>query len=221
VQFAVEPSSWDTQPWVYLYAEAKQWQTGIAALLGFGGLIGAALFNFWLNRRRDARLRREEMISVASALYGEILLLRDELAQLARAVANYEINGRALRDVDQFSYAPSIPLLYPALAPKLGLLPSELLLGITKFYANVEGARRGLETYYRTQDDSPHYLSDVVLVDAVAGVDDVKPVLRTIEQLASIPEAKDPSTGDADGLLEAQRLQSEWAKLPKEQKLAD
>jgi hypothetical protein len=147
--------------------------------------------------------------------------VRDELAQLARAVANYEINGRALRDVDQFSYAPSIPLLYPALAPKLGLLPSELLLGITKFYANVEGARRGLETYYRTQDDSPHYLSDVVLVDAVAGVDDVKPVLRTIEQLASIPEAKDPSTGDADGLLEAQRLQSEWAKLPKEQKLAD
>jgi hypothetical protein len=86
----VEPCSWDAQPWLCLYVEAKQWQAGIAALLGFLGLIFAALFNFRLNRRRDAQLRSEEMISVASALYGEILLLRDELAQLARTVASYE-----------------------------------------------------------------------------------------------------------------------------------
>jgi hypothetical protein len=198
--------------------EAKQWQAGIAALLGFLGLMFAALFNFRLNRRRDAQLRSEEMISVASALYGEILLLRDELTQLARAVASYDINNKELRDVDQFAYAPSIPLLYSALASKLGLLPSELLLGITKFYANVEGARRGLETYYRTQEDSPHYPASVVLEDAVAGIHDVKPVLRTIEQLASIPEAKDPDTGRAEAVLENEQFQYQWAEMSREER---
>ena len=105
----MEACSWDVQPWFCLYAEARQWQTGIAALLGFAGLIVAALWNFSLNRRRDRQLRREEMMSVASALYGEILLLRNELALLACVVAQAE---RKLREVDQFTYAPSTPLLY-------------------------------------------------------------------------------------------------------------
>jgi hypothetical protein len=128
------------------------------------------------------------------------------------------INNKELRDVDQFAYAPSIPLLYSALASKLGLLPSELLLGITKFYANVEGARRGLETYYRTQEDSPHYSASVVLEDAVAGIHDVKPVLRTIEQLASIPEAKDPDTGRAEAVLENEQFQYQWAEMSREER---
>jgi hypothetical protein len=205
----VEPCSWDAQPWLCLYAEAKQWQTGIGALFGFLALMGAALFNFYLNRRRDARLRQEEMVSVAAALYGEILLLRNELALLSRVLARFGIDNRDLSESDMLHYSPSVPLLYPPLADKLGLLPSDLLLGITQFYANVEGARRGLESYYRKQTEGIQFAASVVLEDGVAGVHDVKPVLLRIQQLASIPEAKDPDTGMAEAILENERLRFE------------
>ena len=114
----MEPCSWDAQPWLCLYAEAKQWQTGIGALLGFLALMGAALFNFYLNRRRDARLQREEMVSVAAALYGEILLLRKELALLASAARQVEENPMFRSINDLLVYTPSEPVLYPDLADK-------------------------------------------------------------------------------------------------------
>jgi hypothetical protein len=199
------------------WAEAKQWQAGIAALFGFVGLILAALFNFHLNRRRDARLRREEMMSVAAAVYGEILLLRDELALLARIVAQHYIDERELRDIDQFTYSPSMPLLYPALAGKLGLLPSDLLLGITRFYAHVEGARRGFESCRRAHKENVRYNVRVVLEDAVKGVLDVKPVLRKIEQMASIPEAMNPDTGRSEDIVDHE----EWMDKRHEEDLRE
>jgi hypothetical protein len=74
------------------YQELKGWQGGIGSLLGFLALIVGALWNFRLNRRRDAALRSEEVVSVAAALYGEIVLLRIEAAELSRAVANVAIS---------------------------------------------------------------------------------------------------------------------------------
>jgi hypothetical protein len=76
-----------------MYEELKTWQTGIGALLGFVALIVAALWNFHLNRRRDDHLRKEEMRSVAAALYGEIVLLRIEVALLSKIVAKIECSG--------------------------------------------------------------------------------------------------------------------------------
>jgi hypothetical protein len=190
----MEPSP---QLWWSLYQEAKQWQAGIAALLGFLGLIVAALWNFHLNRRRDARIRAQETRTVASALYGEILLLRNELAALAEFVAQ----TNQMSEADKSFYTPSSPILYPALAEKVGLLPANLLLGITKFYAHVDGARRGFEIYYQQQNETSKYSVLIVLEDALKGVQDVKPVLRMIERLAAITEARDPDTGRAEDLL--------------------
>src|ERR1700722_5331259 len=81
-----------------LYDELKGWQSGIAALFGFIALIIGALWNFRLNRRRDAALRAEEAISVAAALYGEVVLLRMEVASLARSVANVAVSIGTERD---------------------------------------------------------------------------------------------------------------------------
>ncbi len=66
------------------YAELKSWQSGIAAILGFIALIVGALFNFRLNRRRDAGLRNDGTLGVAAALYGEILLMRERMALMAK-----------------------------------------------------------------------------------------------------------------------------------------
>jgi hypothetical protein len=49
--------------------------------------LSDALFNSRLTRKRDERIRREEERSVAAAMYGEILLLRRELADVGRSVA--------------------------------------------------------------------------------------------------------------------------------------
>jgi len=56
--------------WLSYYQELKTWQTGLGALLGFVALMIAALWNFRLNRQRDADLRRDEARAVAAAING-------------------------------------------------------------------------------------------------------------------------------------------------------
>ena len=116
-----------------VYAELKQWQTAIGSLLGFLALMVAALWNFHLNRRRDAALRAEETNSIAAALYGEIVLLRKQVAHVARAVAAIEAShDRKLDKHFLEAHTLSEPVLYKALAPKIGLLSSDLVIAITE-----------------------------------------------------------------------------------------
>jgi hypothetical protein len=125
------------------YEELKGWQGGIGSVLGFGALMVAALWNFHLNRRRDARLREEEALSIAAALYGEIVLLRKEVAALARALALAHINQGTQRypglTIDKHlveAHKLSEPLLYNALAAKVGLLSPDLVVAIIEFHQN-------------------------------------------------------------------------------------
>jgi hypothetical protein len=74
-----------------LNAEARIWKQGIGSLMGFMGLMIAALLNFKLDRRRDAALRDEEMKSVTAALYGEIRMLRVRVAAPAQAIASLHV----------------------------------------------------------------------------------------------------------------------------------
>jgi hypothetical protein len=163
------------------------------------------------------------MLSVASALYGEILLLREELALLGnRVAALHPFYERQFSQTDQFAITPSNPLLYPALSDKLGILPSELLLGITQFYARVEGARRGFVTYCQSQTESVQYEATIVLEDAVRGVEDVGPMLREIERIASIPDAAAvPDISLAAHALEEFLLQREMRAEQRRQVTAD
>ena len=194
-----------------LYAELKGWQSGLAAIIGFGGLIIGALYNFRLNRKRDENLRKQEMISVAVAIYGEMVLLREEVAQLARIVANTERGGSDPIDA-QFLEDNRLPEpeIYSALAAKLGLLPPNLLMHITKFYNNLQRTRTSLPllvertiereelvaggTLKRRQERRVFHPA-TVLEPAIATVDDAKPALRLIEALAGIPLTQDPKMG--------------------------
>jgi hypothetical protein len=107
-----------------LYSEAKTWQQGIGALMGFVALMTAALWNFKLNRRRDAALREEELRSVVAALYGEIRLLRAWAAEVAQSVATVHIaqgfgGHYAVKFDRHFVDANKMPeaTLYKVLAP--------------------------------------------------------------------------------------------------------
>lgn len=67
-------------PWPTLQT-LKSWQQGIGALVGFVALAGAALINYALMRRRDARLRREYADGLRVALIGELHHLERRLRE--------------------------------------------------------------------------------------------------------------------------------------------
>lgn len=192
-----------------LYQELKGWQSGLAALLGFIALIVGALWNFHLNRKRDATLRQEEALSVAVALYGEIILLRNEVALLARSVANvHEAVGTerdpAIKFDRHFVEAHTLPepLLYKALAPRLGLLPVDLVLSITAFHKNVQETRAWLPRLVLDPDRRYGYSVSYVLIPAREAVFDVVPALRAIEQMAGISKTpEEPDMGKTEAAI--------------------
>lgn len=74
-------------------SDLKSWQQGAAAIVAFGGLIFAALFNAHLNRKRDERLRQEEVRSVAAASTPRCACYECEPARLRTGVS---ADGRGL-----------------------------------------------------------------------------------------------------------------------------
>lgn len=192
------------------YNELKGWQTGIGSLLGFVALMVGALWNFKLNRRRDARLREEEALSVAAALYGEIVLLRKEVARLARVVANGYMDVGVQRDpIIKFdshfveAYTLPEPLLYKSLGPKLGLLSPDLILAITEFHKNFQEVRTWLPRLIENSDRKYNYSVLSVLVPARNAVKHIQPALEKIERMASVLKpAEDLDLGRADDLIE-------------------
>ena len=203
--------------WKCIYAELKGWQSGLGALLGFGAIIVGALFNAHLNRKRDTRLRLDEAIAVASALYGEIIILRKAVAQLANAVAHrYVENGMGrLREepfdrhfIEQFALPPLT--LYSSLAAKVGLLPNQIALGIVRFYARVEEVRIWLPRLQTNGDRPFTYGVNYVLNPAIDAVTGVASTLELIKDFAQIAEPVDtPKIKDAVEAQDIEKMQYE------------
>ena len=203
--------------WPIVYSELKGWQGAIGSVLGFVALICGALFNFRLNRRRDERLRNEEIVAVACALYGEIVILRQSVARMANAVGSRYIrhgfhSGEAIdrHFVDQFALPK--PKLYPALASKVGMLQSQLALEVVRFYARVEDAVAWLPRLQEDEERPYSYGVNSVLAPAIDAVIGVAPALRIIEDMAGIAEqAGPPELKKALEAQEYENLQNEQA----------
>ena len=184
-----------------IYAEIKDWQTGLGALIGLGSLAIVAWYNFHLNRKRDCELRRSEVQSIAAAIYSEIVLLRGQLALLARVVANYYTSDRELVDLRVDVYRPRDPVIFLSLSDKLGQLDPDLVIGISKFFSNLEEATRGLEVV-ATEREGPRFSCLIVLRSSVSGVQEVRPVLVKIQHMLGMPEVEDPDIGYAEQVIE-------------------
>jgi len=197
---------------ITFYAELKSWQVAIGSLLGFGALVAGALINFRLNRKRDALLRREEVITIASALYGEMVLLRRSIARLANAVGARSIRQGLHGDsevvdkhfIEQFSLPT--PKLYPALASKVGMLPSQLALEVVRFYSRIEEAESWVPRLQEVEGRPYSYGVNYVLDPAIDAVTGVLPALREIEQMAGIVEQE--GTPDIKKALDAQEIEN-------------
>lgn len=200
--------------WGQFYSEAKGWQTAIGALLGFGGLMTAALVNSRLNRKRDERLRHEEIVSIVSALYGEIVLQRRSLARMANAVGRrYIAHGLGHHRGTQFDthFIEDISLppqrLYPALAGKVGMLPSVLALEVVRFFSRLEEAQTWLPRLLEDEDRGYSYGVNFVLDPAIDAITGISPALRIMEKLIKISDEEGlPGIKDA---LSAQSHENE------------
>jgi len=201
--------------WAEFYTELKGWQGAIGSVLGFGALIAGAMFNYRLNRKRDERLRNEEVAAIASALYGEIVILRRSVARMANAVGNryitHGLHGDGSIDshfIEQFTLPK--PKLYPALASKVGMLHSQLALEVVLFYSRVEEAELWLPRLQENDERPFIYGVKYVLDPAIDAVIGVTPALRIIENIAGIvEEAAMPDLKKALGAQEYESLQNE------------
>ena len=145
-----------------------------------------------------------------AALYGEILVLRNEAARLARGVAQARTDQGMQRNpviklnqhfVD--SHTLSEPLLYKALASKLGLLSADIVVAITRFHNNFETARSWLPLLVDDKTRGYQHSVLTVLVPARGAVREITPTLRQMERVLSIPvPASDPDMGMTDPIIE-------------------
>ncbi|WP_156348587.1 hypothetical protein [Sphingomonas sp. Leaf23] len=190
-----------------IYQELRGWQSVIGSVLGFAGLIAGALFNAHLNRKRDDRLRDAEAITLALSLYGEILLLRENIAAIASGLGRWFIERGVYGD-DLPEYYREIfpirePTLYNALAPKLGLLNPDMLLPVTRFYSDYEAATGHLPKLFKSDERKISYGPEWVIGPAVSAVEGIEIGLREIERLGGIKLAAiAPSLGQAKYAVE-------------------
>ena len=184
-----------------IYAEAKTWQTGLGALIGVGSLAFVAWYNFHLNRKRDRDLREAEAQSVAAAIYSEILLLRGQLALLARIVANVYNRNQEFVELRADVYRPSKPVIFSSLSSKLGQLDPDLVVGISKFFSDLEEATRGLDVI-TTSRKGPRFSCLIVLRPSVSGVLEVRPVLTKMQHMLGMPDEEEPDIGCAEQVIE-------------------
>jgi hypothetical protein len=131
---------WALNFWQWLQTASQAQASFVGTLMGsFFGLVAlllGALFNAWLNRRRDDRLRREDQRTVATALRAELEGLRRTLNDAAETVSQ-ESYLTADEQVQVPDLAQSIRIM-PELASKLGLLDEKIINAVVDAYGMVE-----------------------------------------------------------------------------------
>ena len=193
-----------------LYYHLKGWQSLLGAIFGFVALMSGALFNFYLNRKRDAKLRREEVLAVTAALYGEIVLLRNEAADFARRVARVHVDVGTRRDppekFDQHfveSHKLPEPSIYKALISKIGLLPPNITMAVIDFYQKLQTAEAWIPFLVPDETRGFIYGATFVLRPAADAIRGVLPTLHEMEQaLRLITRSEDLDLGCTDGIFE-------------------
>ena len=175
------------------YVELKSWQSAIGSVLGFVALATGALINYNLNRKRDRVLRCEEATAVATALYGEMVEMSNDIAKLLRAVSATYIYNKYIHFKQtifetydlQFYELPKTPV-YMSLIPKLGLLPTPLVVKIVQFYGQYGQTGRWLSELVHKSDRPFTVGVSIVLCPGLSAIREVEAILRSIEMMASI-----------------------------------
>jgi hypothetical protein len=201
----------------------QQWQPAIGYLLGIVTVLIAGFVSFRFSRQRDEYLRQNEINSIASALYAEVITLRVYAAKMANLVAKrYEENGLGKHRGESFDvhFLEMVPMpaapVYGGLAAQIGKLPATILLGVVQFHAAYEEARYWLPRLQEKEERGFSYSILWVLEPALRAVEGIQPTLETIEALVGIsPPIGLPELKQAKGTAEWEREQ--WAEIRDQQ----
>jgi hypothetical protein len=122
---------WALSFWQWLHDTSPGQATFLGSVFGFFALLGGALFNAWLNRRRDNWLRREEQRAVATALRAELAGCRSALLT----------NMQELKKGGPLAVTPDLAhsvRIMPHMIPKLGLLDEETIGKVANAYLAID-----------------------------------------------------------------------------------
>lgn len=188
----------------------ESWQPAVTSMLGLVAIFIAALLGFWFNRRRDAYLRNEEVRSIATALYAEVVVLRIYTAKMSNRVAKaYENQGLGRHGAEPFNahFFEQVPMpearIYAELSSQIGKLPAEILLGLVEFHSSYEEARYWLPRLEEREDRGFSYGVLWVLHPALNAIEKVDASLRSIEKLADIcPPVERPDVKSARSVVD-------------------
>ena len=225
------------------YDELVAWQTGIAAVLGFGALITAALFNAELNRRRDddlaQRARERDEERKARERFELALVLRTEIATVTillgipRNLITKLKSRRENRDLTVPEILIRVGLDFPAPTPvlermvdRLGDLTPGVGTVIVSWYHTVEQLRWAPSLLYR--QDGRVNLSRADIEFLLSVMDSLESLAETalerlshdLDNLASRygwpSPATDPAADAAVDLAAARKRRQEAVDLPGE-----
>lgn len=143
-----------------LYAELVKWQIGIGAVLAFGGLIIAALYNADLNRQRDDRLRDEQSFALAMTLQAEIAASLGNLSSMRRTVGEFR------QAIDRGEEAPFAARLSETLETPINIVIGQALeragtvsptagVAIARYYYLFESLRQVTRITRSASSDNP------------------------------------------------------------------
>ncbi|MCP3477616.1 hypothetical protein NLM33_46535 [Bradyrhizobium sp. CCGUVB1N3] len=122
--------------------------TGLSGLVGtvLGGVISVGAVTYHDNRRQ-----KKEIEAMRASLYAEIV------DRVARCANDYIVPWRNFArkiEREDAKFLPSLPLVLPAVAGKLGLLDAEILLAVTQFYFRLSVLRDAIELVSKDPDTS-------------------------------------------------------------------
>jgi hypothetical protein len=123
--------------WQWLHDLSPGQATFLGWVVGFVTLVGGALLNSWLNRKRDDRLRREDQRAVATALRAELVTLSLSINSNSETLKKEGY----LKPDEGFvapDYSHSVRIM-PEMVPKLGLLDQETIESVVDAYVVLEG----------------------------------------------------------------------------------
>ena len=195
---------WALSFWQWLQTASQGQASFVGTLMGsFFGLVAlllGALFNAWLNRRRDDRLRREDQRTVAAALRAELEGLHRSLKENAETLSQEDyVKADQDQQINVPDLAQSIRIM-PKVVSKLGLLGGKTIGAVITAYGVVEaysakvlllGGRPGVtpDNFKRYVALPPDQVTRLVLLTDVTA----KEIQKAIDQLGTIRKWREMS----------------------------
>lgn len=134
-----------------LYEELREWQAAIAALVAFGGLISAALYNAHLMRKRDDRLREQDTKAVARALGSETVAITAFVGARANRIREIINEKKRAGSPGDISFSVKgladavvlpVPRVYERCMERIGYMPPNTAKVVFEFYEHLAIANK-------------------------------------------------------------------------------